>query len=205
MRALRLFRQNVIRSLLMSAGLGVALSTAHTSVQAQIEQDNSSRNNNLSRSNNSSTKPLKIKREADGSMSLYEYNVLTVAQALRENLGTELNIAAGFAENSIVLTANGGAAVDMLALVMHYIGDGYAFEIGAHVGNAGNSAFRKRVSLERARSIEVLLKNNYGVSNTITSTGLENHRPLYSVVGSNVLTNNRITVICRKVKGDTEI
>lgn len=137
-----------------------------------------------------------VTKEANGSISLEQYNVLAIAKALEENPGVEINFDIGFANNSKVLTADGRYMVDILASVIRFLGDEYQLEIHGHVESKGSNNSKKILSESRARTVSNQLLVNYGIQNHLTAVGLADARPINSSKAFNERSiNNRISIV----------
>jgi len=113
----------------------------------------------------------KIIRQSNGSISLENYDVVSITKAFQKNPNVEINFDVRFARNSTVLTADGRNMVDTLARVMFHIGKGYQFQITGYPDTAGSRDFKKRLSENRAHGMAILLRNNHGVPNAIKFLG----------------------------------
>ena len=112
-----------------------------------------------------------IIRQANGSIMLDRYDVVTITKAFKKNPNVAINFDVGFARNSTVLTADGRSVVDILARVMFHIGKDYQFHLTGYADINGSRDFKKRLSKNRAQIMTILLKNNHGVPNELTFSG----------------------------------
>lgn len=139
-----------------------------------------------------------ISREQNGSISLREYSVLKIAKAFKENQGIEINFDIGFANNSTVLTADGRQVVDVLALVMDFVGEEYQFEIRGHTDESRHNDSKKKLSENRARVVANQLQVKHDIANHLTARGLADTRPMTSnTIAKGEPINNRISIVSK--------